>query len=93
MYSNIRSSTIATVFFGTPHRGSRGASFGKIVCNIAKMLWIEVSTTHLEALLSESKELEGLSNSFCKILAVPRIDVINFFESEKLKTGFFSTMV
>lgn len=84
-YGDIRTATIATVFIGTPHRGSQAASLGKVMINIAKILPVDISTTHLEELLPNSRELEGLSSEFRKNIEDPPIEVLNFFENSKLK--------
>ncbi|KAL4966879.1 LipA and NB-ARC domain protein [Aspergillus stella-maris] len=37
-YTSIRTDTSGIVFFGTPHRGAKGAELGKIAANIAKFI-------------------------------------------------------
>lgn len=78
---------------GTPHRGSNAASLGNIVANIGKSLSLEISTTQIEQLVPNSNELQKLTNEFCTNVAEPRVEVLSFFETSKLKLRVSSILV
>ncbi|KGO73482.1 hypothetical protein PEX1_093050 [Penicillium expansum] len=86
-YKAIRGSTLGTIFMGTPHRGSSVASLGKVVANIARLFPFSISTSHLNSLLPDSRDLSELSAGFLQNIQSPPVKVVNFFESKTTKIG------
>lgn len=60
---------------------------GKVVANVARLFSISISTSHLNSLLPDSRDLSELSTEFCQNIMSPPVKVANFFESKKTKIG------
>jgi hypothetical protein len=88
-YSSICEFTIGIVFFGTPHRGSDKASYGKILENVASTVMHKPTSKLLSALQSNSDALARLTSDFRHQL--PNYQVITFYETKPL--GLFKKEV
>lgn len=93
LYSGLRNSTLGVIFMGTPHRGSHIAPLGTIIANIAKSLLLDISTTHLGELAPGSLDLEILTTKFSEIILCPTVEIVNFFETTKIKIGMSGILV
>jgi hypothetical protein len=72
-------STVGLVFFGTPHRGSQIASYGKILSNIGGVVLSRPSSKLLNALESDRESLLRLESEFMRYL--PKYNIVSFYES------------
>ena len=81
----------AVFFMGTPHRGSKHASYGKTLGDIVnftlRTTFIHrstggVPTRLIKALDPENEELQRLSEDFDKILEGSTIQIISLYETE-----------
>ena len=66
---NILPATIGVAFLGTPHRGSKTASLGKIAFELSRLLLQNPNIKILRALEGQSEILDRISRSFAQILA------------------------
>ncbi|KAH9877542.1 hypothetical protein IAQ61_002909 [Plenodomus lingam] len=91
LYSDILSATSAIVFFGTPHRGSKGADVGKIVGRVVNMCLRASQTAGiagtirddlLTTLGSNSQALSDLAVSSRNRLR--DLDIVTFHETETM---------
>ncbi|KAL8819729.1 MAG: hypothetical protein Q9191_007669, partial [Dirinaria sp. TL-2023a] len=64
VYASIRLSTRAIVFFGTPHRGGNGTTFGQTAANVVKFFTGNRSNDLIDTLKSSSKYLAHLTADF-----------------------------
>lgn len=83
-------------FFGTPHQGSKLASWGMIVANIVDFATIGTNTNKglIKALKDRSPQLYDISKSFVDRSGIP---ILTFYELDKLpnanfKVGFFVSL-
>jgi hypothetical protein len=88
-YSSICESTVGIVFFGTPHRGSDKATYGKILGNVASTVMHKPTSKLLSALQSNSDVLARLTSDFRHQL--PNYQVVTFYETKPL--GLFKKEV
>ncbi|KAH0558568.1 hypothetical protein GP486_004775 [Trichoglossum hirsutum] len=83
-FINIRESTTAILFLGTPHRGSSTTELPKVLANIARIgtCWLTglMKTELLRSLAKGSKELEEISIAFRNQAASMRI--VSFVEQK-----------
>jgi hypothetical protein len=77
--------TIGVMFLGTPHKGSRVASLGKIAFELSKMLLMNPNLQVLRALETNSEILERISSGFWQVLSTDRIEIHSF--REELETN------
>ncbi|KAL8826465.1 MAG: hypothetical protein Q9191_003783 [Dirinaria sp. TL-2023a] len=93
---DIAPATSGICFLGTPHRGSRSASIGKIAFRITKAAGMRPNTKILQGLERNSETLDMISDDFSQTVEkYRRILQVHSFREEKLtrKWGMFSTMV
>jgi hypothetical protein len=76
--------TIGVVFMGTPHRGSRIASIGKIAFELSKVLLKSPNVQILRTLEVDSDVLLRIGRNFEQLLGEGKIKIQSF--SEELKT-------
>jgi hypothetical protein len=81
----IRKSTAAVTFMGTPHRGSRLASYAEMAVKCIKATGIKANTAAVEKLKLDSDDLEELGSQFGSLLQSERIKVLTFFELKPTK--------
>jgi hypothetical protein len=90
-YADILNATPATVFFGTPHRGSKGAYVGKVVGRIGNVCLHASQTAgvagtvrsdFLTTLGSNLKALNDLAVSSRNRLR--ELEIVTFYETEKM---------
>lgn len=83
------------LFLGTPHRGSRSASIGKMAYQITKAAARRPNEKLLQALEKNSDILDQINNSFLQTLEEHQSLGISSFREEKetRKYLFFSTVV
>ena len=63
-FSSIRHSTSAIVFFGTPHRGGNGATFGQFAVNVVRLFTNSVRNDLVNSLQKSSPFLAHLTADF-----------------------------
>ena len=66
---DILPATIGVAFLGTPHRGSKTASLGKIAFELSRLLLQNPNIKILRTLEGQSEILDRISRSFAQILA------------------------
>ena len=88
-YQNIRDHTLGIVFFGTPHRGSDKASYGKILANVATGVIHKPRSKLINALQSNSDTLMKLTSEFK--FEAPNMEILTFYETKSM--GIFSSLV
>src|SRR5277367_4449609 len=83
------------LFLGTPHRGSKSASIGRMAYQITKAAARRPNEKLLQALERNSDTLEQINNSFLQTLEEHQNIAISSFREEKetRKFLFFSTIV
>lgn len=86
---NIYESTIATIFLGTPHRGSDLAEWGIMVQRAVRAVRFDTSDVLLRDLRVESTMLETINDSFAKIRDRRRFQIFSFREGQALSVLFF----
>ncbi|XXH00550.1 hypothetical protein Hte_006898 [Hypoxylon texense] len=69
-------------FFGTPHRGSSVANWATLLGNLVKVIPTGMRTTILKGLKTNSRELQGISQSFVERGA--ELNITSFYEMYKL---------
>jgi hypothetical protein len=82
--NEILPATAGVLFLGTPHRGSKAASIGKIAFELSKLFFKEPNVQVLRALEMNSEVLTRIGRSFEQILADGNIQIHSF--SEEIKT-------
>jgi hypothetical protein len=84
LYGDILSATSGIVFFGTPHRGSKGADVGKIVGSASQAAGIAGSIRDdlLTTLGSNSQALSDLAISSRNRLT--NLEIVTFHETETM---------
>ena len=88
-YKGIKDHTLGLVFFGTPHRGSDRASYGKILANIVTGVMHKPKSKLINALQSNSEELMKLTSEFK--FEAPNMKIVTFYETKPI--GIFSGLV
>ena|SRR5579862_2664016 len=88
-YKAISKHTIGVIFFGTPHRGSEKAVYGKVLANIAANVMRRPTSRLISALQLNSDQLLRLSSEFEAQL--PKYQVVSFYECKPMK--IFSSLV
>lgn len=79
--------TAGIIFFGTPHRGSEKATYGKILADVATGVMRKPSSRLVKALTANSDELEELSSAF-RFQAL-NYQLVSFYELKPMR-GFSS---
>ena len=74
--------TIGVAFLGTPHRGSKTASLGKIAFELSRLLLQNPNIKILRALEGQSEILDRISKSFTQILASKEDIKVHSFQEE-----------
>jgi hypothetical protein len=86
-YTPIQESTLSIIFFGTPHRGSQVANYGKVLDRVAHAALRKPPSKILDALQKNSDELYKLSTDFQ--FQLPRLQIVSFYESKPMTGGSF----
>ena len=90
----IAPATFGIIFLGTPHRGSKSASLGKIMYQITKIATRSPNVQLLKGLERNSEILERIGNSFIQTVDRHKIRLYTFREEQETrKYIFLSTMV
>ena len=63
-YQIIRNTTLGIIFFGTPHRGSDKAVYGKVLANVAQTMTHRPPARLVSALQTNSDVLLRLTSDF-----------------------------
>jgi hypothetical protein len=82
-YKSICDATLGILFFGTPHRGSDKAVYGKVLANVAQTLVHRPSSRLVSALQTNSDVLLRLTSDFRHQL--PRYQIVSFYEQRPMK--------
>lgn len=77
------------MFFGTPHRGSDKANYGKILANVATGVLQKPKSKLINALESNSEMLMRLNSEFK--FDAPDMEIMTFYETKRM--GPFSGLV
>lgn len=88
-YQTIRNHTLGIVFFGTPHRGSDKANYGKTLANVAAGVMHKPKSKLISALQSNSETLMRLTSEFK--FEAPNMEIMTFYETKPM--GIFSSLV
>lgn len=88
-YRTIKDYTLGVVFFGTPHRGSDKANYGKILANIATGVMHRPKSKLINTLESNSEVLMRLTSEFK--FDAPDMEIMTFYETKRM--GPFSGLV
>ncbi|KAF7552591.1 hypothetical protein G7Z17_g4200 [Cylindrodendrum hubeiense] len=84
---DINSSTIAILFFGTPHRGSFWSDRGKVAARFVNAFGLTVSKKNLELLTPNNALLEELRNDFTRRLDRDRLYITSYQEQKGFKNA------
>lgn len=82
-YQSIKDHTLGIVFFGTPHRGSGKANYGKILANVAAGVMHKPKSKLIDALQSNSDTLMKLTSEFK--FEAPNIEIMTFYETKPMR--------
>ena len=88
-YQTIKKHTLGVVFFGTPHRGSDKANYGKILANVATGMMHKPKSKLINALQNNSEQLMRLTSEFK--FEAPDMEIMTFYETKPM--GLFSGLV
>ncbi|KAK0642178.1 Alpha/Beta hydrolase protein, partial [Cercophora newfieldiana] len=89
IYGSTHDETCAIAFFGTPHRGSKKASWARIIASIGS-IYKHVSVGTLAGVLKKDcASLLDLEESFLPVLRDGRIQILSFFELQPTKFRWF----
>ena len=77
------------MFFGTPHRGSDKATYGKILANVATGVMHKPKSRLISALQSKSETLTKLTGEFK--FEAPNMKIATFYETKPM--SLFSSLV
>lgn len=75
--------TLGLIFFGTPHRGSDKATYGKVIVNLAQFMSHRPSSHLMAALQTNSNVLLRLTSDFRFQLS--DYQVYSFYEQRPMK--------
>ncbi|KAF2267725.1 hypothetical protein CC78DRAFT_448905, partial [Lojkania enalia] len=81
---DIFTSTVGTIFLGTPHRGSDYAQMGQIVALAAKTLQVDSTTSLLRDMKVDASVLELLNGSFIRLATRQNFTIVTFEEGRAL---------
>ena len=81
-FETIKERTIGIAFFGTPHRGSDKASYGKVLASVAATVMHRPGSKIIDALRSNSDTLQRLNSDFRSQLVNYRI--LTFYETRAM---------
>jgi hypothetical protein len=79
-YKNLLSYIKAIIFFGTPHSGSGIANMASILSKIVKVSSVNMNSSLLRSIKSQSGELFNISQSFADRSVIP---IRTFYETDK----------
>ena len=88
-YESIGNHTLGVVFFGTPHRGSDKANYGKILANVAAGVMHKPKSKLISALQNNSETLMRLTSEFK--FEASNFEIMTFYETKPM--GIFSSLV
>lgn len=90
----IAPATYGVVFLGTPHRGSKSASIGKIAYHITQLVTKRPNIRLLQGLEKHSEILDRIGDSFNQTILKHGISIYSFREERQTRRyGVFSIMV
>lgn len=90
----IAPATYGVVFLGTPHRGSKSASLGKLAYHITELVTRRPNIKLLQGLEKHSEILDRIGHSFNQTVSKHEVSIYSFREErETRKYGLFNTMV
>jgi hypothetical protein len=73
---------LGILFFGTPHRGSDKATYGKVLATVAQKLSHRPSPRLIKALETNSDVLLRLTSDFK--FQLPRYGIVSFYEQRPM---------
>lgn len=91
IYGSIHDMTCCIAFFGTPHRGSPAASWGKTLARIVSVCKT-VNLENLDILQKDGKALEQLSEDFVPLQRDGHIMIFSVYELRKTKLSFWKSI-
>ena len=80
---------LGIIFFGTPHRGTDKAVYGKLLANVAQTMTHRPPARLVSALQTNSDVLMRLTSDFR--FQLPQYQVVSFYEQRPMK--IFSSLV
>jgi triacylglycerol esterase/lipase EstA (alpha/beta hydrolase family) len=80
-YKSIHDTTRGVIFFGTPHQGGRGATFGDHLAKICRVVSGDVRNNIMEALRKDSMFASDINRDFARRARALDLRVLNFIES------------
>lgn len=84
-YKEIQKATKSIAFFGTPHRGGRGADLGTTLASISLLFTGSVKNNFMETLQKGSTSADTIQEMF-KDQAI-QYKIVSFFETLPYKSG------
>lgn len=91
---SIAPATLGVCFLGTPHRGSKTASLGKIAWNLTVIATNRPNLKLLQGLERNSETLDRVSDGFSQVLLKYKIAIYSFREEQETrKFWLFNTVV
>lgn len=82
-YKTISEHTTGVAFFGTPHRGSEKAVYGRVLVNVATNVMRRPTSRLISALQTNCDQLMRLTSEFEAQL--PKYQVVSFYECKPMK--------
>jgi triacylglycerol esterase/lipase EstA (alpha/beta hydrolase family) len=80
-YKSIHDASRGVVFFGTPHRGGRGATLGDHMAKICRAVGGDVRNNIMEALRRDSMFASDINKDFARRARALNLRVLNFIEN------------
>lgn len=91
---NIAPATFGVVFLGTPHRGSKSASFGKVANQVSMIAFQRPNLKLIRALERNSEILDIIGDGFRQVILKHNMRLCSFREEKATAIlGLFSIMV
>ena len=81
-FQTIKERTVGIAFFGTPHRGSAKASYGKVLASVATTVMHRPSSKLIDALQSKGDTLQRLNSDFRFQLV--NYQILTFYETRAM---------
>ncbi|KAI9685622.1 MAG: hypothetical protein M1822_004480 [Bathelium mastoideum] len=81
------------IFLGTPHRGSKSASIGRIAFSIKQLASKRPNLMLLQSLERNSETLDRIGSSFSQVLLKQPLQIYSFREEKETRKLIFSTII
>lgn len=84
--SDVEKYSTGVLFFGTPHRGSDLAPYGRFFEHLARLLMFDTNAQIIRTLSRNTEELENLRTEFSKMVERDDFRVKSFYETKSYVT-------